>query len=265
MANEDRTAVARQAAESGASVAVERFRTEIDVEQKEGKTDVVTQADRDAQVAVIDAIREPYPEDAIVGEEDDELKVIPDSGAAWVIDPIDGTNNYVRGTRVWGTAVAAVRDEEPLAGATHFPALGDVYWTDGERTYRNGDPVTVSRTDDPEAGVVAPTLWWDFDARDQYGRACQAIVDRFGDLRRVGCAQAALASVADGSLDGVVTNLRANPWDTVAGVAMIRAAGGTVTDLDGERWRHDSVGLVASNGHVHETMLDAAQEIGRIE
>jgi myo-inositol-1(or 4)-monophosphatase len=67
--------------------------------------------------------------------------------------------------------------------------------------------------------------------------------------------------VADGQLDGVLTNVRANPWDSVAGVQMVRAAGGTVTDLAGDPWRHDSRGLVASNGAVHDAVLEAAREI----
>jgi len=261
MTGDDRVSVARRAAAVGAEVAVDRFRTGIDVERKASKTDVVTAADRDAQAAVIDVLQEAYPDDTIVGEEAGALKRVPDAGAAWVIDPIDGTNNYVRGTRLWGTAVAAVRAGDPVAGATNLPALGDVYWTDGDRTYRNGDPVTVSGRTDPETCAVAPTMWWDFDARDRYDRACRAIVERFGDLRRIGCAQAELAAVAEGSLDGVVTDVRANPWDTLAGVAMVRAAGGTVTDLDGDRWGHDSVGLVASNGAVHDAVLAAAREI----
>ncbi len=197
----------------------------------------------------------------VVGEEEGALKRVPDAGTAWVIDPIDGTNNYVRGTRLWGTAVAAVRDGEPVAGATNMPALGDRYWTGGDRTYRNGDPVTVSDRDDPETCAVTPTMWWDFDARERYDRACRAVVERFGDLRRMGCAQAELAGVAEGSLDGVVTDIRAHPWDTLAGVAMVRAAGGTVTNLEGDRWRHDSVGLVASNGRIHDSVLAAAREI----
>ena len=261
MGNDERVAVARRAAEAGAAVAVERFRTGIDVERKGGKTDVVTAADRDAQRAVVDVIREVYPDDAIVGEEEDALKRVPATGDVWVIDPIDGTNNYVRDTRLWGTAIAAVRDGTPVAGATEMPALGDSYWTDGDATYRNGDPVSVSDRDDPETCAVTPTMWWDFDERPQYRRACRAIVDRFGDLRRMGCAQAELAGVAEGSLDGVLTDIRAHPWDTLAGVAMVRAAGGTVTDLDGEPWRYDSVGLVASNGRIHGAVLDAAQEI----
>jgi myo-inositol-1(or 4)-monophosphatase len=259
--DDDRVAVARRAARAGAAVAANRFRTDNDVELKDGKTDVVTQADRDAQARVIDVIRDSHAADAVVGEEEDELKKIPPNGPAWVVDPIDGTNNFVRDLRVWGTAVAAVRDGEPVAAATCLPALDDAYWTDGETTYRNGEAVTVSDRDDPRRCTVCPTIWWGFDERDQYGRATNAIVDRFADMRRFGCAQAVLAMVADGQLDGVLTNVRANPWDSVAGVQMVRAAGGTVTDLAGDRWRHDSRGLVASNGAVHDAVLEAAREI----
>ncbi|WP_182021996.1 inositol monophosphatase family protein [Haloquadratum walsbyi] len=261
MTTSERISVARDAARAGAHVAVDSFRTKLAIEQKDAKTDVVTQADRDAQTAVIKSIRETFPEDAIVGEEEDALKVVPEDDTVWVIDPIDGTNNYVRGTRTWATVVGVVRDGVVTAGVITLPALNDNYWTDGESAYRNGTPVSVSETTDPEAGVVTPTMWWDFDSRNQYGNACQAIVDRFGDLRRIGSAQAALASVADGSLDAVITNLRTKPWDTLAGVAMVRAAGGTVTDLHGDTFRHDSIGLIASNGLIHSNALSAAQSI----
>jgi myo-inositol-1(or 4)-monophosphatase len=186
---------------------------------------------------------------------------VPAEGPAWVVDPIDGTNNYVRDVPVWGTSVAAVLDGEPVAGAPVMPALGDRYVTGGETTRRNGEAVTVSDRTDPETFTVVPTFWWDFDQRDQYARACETIVQRFGDMRRWGCAQATLAMLADGGVEGVVTDLVTNPWDTLAGVAMVRAAGGVVTDLAGERWRHDSEGLVASNGECHDDVLAAARDI----
>ncbi|GAB7020537.1 inositol monophosphatase family protein [Halostagnicola bangensis] len=258
---DDRADCALRAARAGASIAEDSFRTTLDVETKDGKTDVVTQADRDAQVAVIEAIREEFPDDAVVGEEDDELKEVPESGPAWIVDPIDGTNNYVRGLRVFGTAVAAVIDGEPVAGATVLPALEDTYRVGPEGVFRNERAISVSETADPEAATVCPTFWWDFDQRDQYAAANRAVVERFGDMRRFGCAQATLAMVACGGLDGTMTNLPTNAWDTVAGVAMIREAGGTVTDLEGERWRHDSVGLVASNGSIHDELLEATQAI----
>jgi myo-inositol-1(or 4)-monophosphatase len=257
----ERARLAERVANAGAAVALERFRTGIDVETKSGKADVVTQADRDAQARVVELIREEFPDDAIVGEEDDELKEVPDGGAAWIVDPIDGTSNYVRDIRVWGTAVAAVVDGETVGAAIALPALGDVYTADEAGAYRNGEPLSVSAESDPELSAVAPTMWWGFDRRDEFVGATREIVERFGDLRRFGCAQATLAMVADGALEGTITNVRCHPWDAVAGVYMVRQAGGTVTDLDGNRWRHDSIGLVASNGRVHDEALAAARAI----
>ena len=258
---ERRASVAERAARAGATVAEAGFRGGLTVEQKQGKTDVVTQADRDAQNRVIEVVRETYPEDAIVGEEEDELKAIPESGAAWVIDPIDGTNNYVRGVGVWATSVAAVVDGEPVAAANVLPVFDDVFVSDASGVTRNGDPVAVSEEADPDAFVVVPTFWWNRDQRDAYANANEAIVSRFGDMRRYGSAQVVLSLLASGGVEGVVTNLTPNPWDTVAGVHMVRQAGGTVTDLAGDRWRHDSEGLVASNDTNHDLVLDAARDI----
>ena len=257
---DERAAVAERAARAGGRVAHDRFRSDIAVETK-GEDDVVTEADRAAQRTVIESVREAFPGDAIVGEEGEERKTVPEEGAAWVIDPIDGTHNYVRDIRVWGTAVAAVVDGEPVAAATACPALGDVYTADADGAYRNGDPIAVTDVDDPRRAAVSPTLWWDHDARDEYANACEAIVRRFADMRRLGAAQVVLPTVAAGGLEGTVSNLRANPWDSVGGVFIVRQAGGRVTDLEGNRWRHDSTGLVASNGALHDEVLAAAREI----
>ncbi|PSP80073.1 inositol monophosphatase [Halobacteriales archaeon QS_1_68_20] len=257
---ERRKTVAERAAREGAEVAVEGFRAGLEVETKEGKTDYVTQADRDAQQQVVDAIRASFPEDPIVGEEEGTLGTVPEEGPAWIVDPIDGTNNYVREVPVWCTSVAAVVDGDPVAAANVLPALGDVYVAGPEEVTRNGDPISVSARTDPQSFTVVPTFWWDYDSRDEYARAATAVVERFGDMRRWGCAQATLGMIADGGIEGAFTNLRANPWDTVAGVHMVRVAGGTVTDLEGDPWRHDSEGLVASNGECHDEVLAAAQE-----
>jgi myo-inositol-1(or 4)-monophosphatase len=258
---ERRAVVAEEAARAGAAVAKEGFRDDLPVERKTGKTDVVTQADRDAQKRVVEVIHDSFPDDVVVAEEGDARKAVPESGAAWVVDPIDGTNNFVRDIPVWATSVAAVVDGEPVAAANVMPALDDVVVAGPDGVTRNGDPVTVSDHTDPEQFAVAPTYWWELDDRDAYARAADAIVTRFGDLRRFGSAQVTFSMAAHGGLDGVVTNLRMNPWDAVGGVHMVRAAGGTVTDLDGEPWRYDSEGMVASNGNCHEAVLEAAREI----
>ncbi|NKE37709.1 inositol monophosphatase [Natronococcus sp. JC468] len=258
---ERRADTAVRAARAGAAIAGEAFRTTLDVETKAGKTDVVTRADREAQVAVIEAIRETYPDDPVVGEEDDALKAVPESGPAWIVDPIDGTSNFVRGIRSFATAVAAVVDGEPVGAAIVCPALEDEYRSGPGGAFRNDEALAVSDCADPEAATVSPTFWWSRERRDEFAALNRELGDRFGDVRRFGCAQLGLAMVASGALEGITTNLRANPWDTVAGVHAIREAGGRVTDLEGERWRHDSDGLVASNGAIHAELLEAARGI----
>jgi myo-inositol-1(or 4)-monophosphatase len=259
----DRVALAERAARAGATVAEEHFRTDIDVEIKSGKTDVVTQADRDAQARVVEVIHDEFPGDPVVGEEGDEMESVPDHGPAWIVDPIDGTANYVRGIQTWGTAVAAVVDGETVGAANVFPALDDRYVADKNEVRLNGIPIRVSDRTDPETFTVVPTTWWPRDQRSAYADAFQGIVEQFGDARRYGCSQVSLSMVASGQVEGVISNRQAYPWDTVAGVHMIRQAGGTVTDLDGDPWVPSDGGLVASNGTVHETLLHAARDIGQ--
>jgi myo-inositol-1(or 4)-monophosphatase len=258
----ERADCALRAAEAGGAVALGSFREGVTVETKDGKTDVVTQADRDAQRRVEATIREAYPQEPIVGEEDNEPSTVPDEGPAWIVDPIDGTNNFVRGLPLWTTSVAATVDGRVVGGATVCPALEETFTLSGGEASHDGDRLAVSGRTDPETFVVVPTIWWGFDRRAEYGAICAGIVDRFGDMRRYGSAQYALALCAAGAVEGVVTNVRASPWDTVVGAGLVEAAGGTVTGVDGDSWRHDSVGLVASNGTAHDEVLAAARSAG---
>ncbi|GGK66578.1 inositol monophosphatase family protein [Haloarcula sebkhae] len=268
-----RAAVAERAARAGGIVAREQFRGDLSVESKANKNDLVTETDRDAQRQVVATVLEEFPGDRFLCEEDlstrarpeadydpEAVDSIPDSGSVWVIDPIDGTANYVRGMRLWGTVVSAVVDGEPVASVTYLPSYGDLYAAGPESVTRDGTQLSVSGRTDPETFAVAPVGWWDRDDRDEFGRLCSAVGDRFGDIRRLGSFQATLAHVADGALEGLVCTRPMAPWDTLAGVHMIRQAGGTVTDLDGEPWTHDSDSVVASNGEAHEAFVAAGNE-----
>jgi myo-inositol-1(or 4)-monophosphatase len=263
-----RAAVAERAARAGGAVARERFRGALTVETKANKNDMVTEADRDAQQQVLATIQAEFPTDTFVCEEDvgpvpgdDDVLVdeVPDAGATWIVDPIDGTANFVRGLPLWTTSVAAVVDGETVGSATYVPAQGDLYAA-GESATRDGTELAVSERTDPETFAVAPVGWWDRDDRGEFGRLCTAVVERFGDMRRLGSFQLTLATVADGGLEGAICTRPMNPWDTVAGVHMVREAGGTVTDIDGNRWTYDSHSLVASNGEDHEELLAAANQ-----
>ncbi|MDG5776341.1 inositol monophosphatase [Haloarculaceae archaeon H-GB2-1] len=264
-----RAALAERAARAGGVVAREDFRSAIPVETKSDKNDVVTQADRDAQQQVVSTILQECQNDALVCEEDaplplgvddvDVRETVPERGDAWVVDPIDGTANFVRGLDVWTTAVTAVVDGEPVGSAVYFPAFGDAYTAGPESVTRDGETLAVSERSDPETFVVGLLGRWDGDRKGTYDRLCHEIVDRFGDVRRLGSLQASLAYVASGALDAGILPAGAPPWDTLAGTHLVERAGGTVTDLEGDEWHHDSDGLVVSNGQAHEELLELVQ------
>jgi myo-inositol-1(or 4)-monophosphatase len=269
-----RAALAERAARAGGVVARNQFRETVAVETKSSKNDVVTETDRDAQAQVVATVREEFPDDRFLCEEElvsrsgpetaetapTAVDDVPATGTAWVVDPIDGTTNYVRGLRTWTTSVAAMSDGETVGAATYMPSMGDLYASGPDSATRDGTTLSVSDRTDPETFVVTPVGWWELDDRAEFGRLCSAVVSRFGDMRRIGSFQTTLAFIADGALDGAVCPTPTNPWDTLAGVHMVRQAGGTVTDLDGERWRHDSLGLVASNGEAHDELVAAAND-----
>jgi len=254
----DRHDMAVEAARAGADLAMELFRTTLDVETKESATDYVTEADRGAQRRVVERVTEQYPDDAIVGEEGDQRSTLRPGETAWVIDPIDGTTNYVRGIPVWMTSVAAVEDGETVAAANVCPPLGIEYHAGTHGATCDGEAATVSDVDELASSLVGPTLRYDRECT--YAALLDAISPVVGDVRRFGSAQATLSFVADGRLDAAVGLLKAHPWDTVAGVHLIERAGGRVTDLDGEPWTPDSEGIVATNGEIHDALLDALPE-----
>jgi myo-inositol-1(or 4)-monophosphatase len=256
-----------RAATAGGDTAMERFRsglaeeTKGDAERVVNAVDVVTEADRAAQRRVIERIRSVRTDGAVVGEEEDEAKTVPGEGLAWIVDPIDGTYNYVRDMVYWATCVAVVRDGEPLAAATVLPALGERFVAGAEEVRHDGRTVSVSDRTDPATFVVTPIALPPFGRRHASRAGIADLFERFGDVRRIGSIQITLALIASGALEGTVTASTTNPWDTVGGVHMVRLAGGTVTDADGNPWRPDSRGLVASNGTAHEELLAVAKRL----
>ena len=249
---------AERAAEAAGETAHELFRAEFETDTKDGKTDYVTTADYEAQEAAVGVLRDAFPEDRIVAEEGDAAKTVPADGRHWVIDPVDGTSNFAHGMPVWTSSVALVVDGEPVVSANRMPVMDDTYVA-GNDVRLNGERVCVSDVTDHEVFKIVPTVWWGYHRRDEFAEVSRRIVTGFGDLLRIGSAQAALSMLASGAVDAVVTNVDVNPWDSVAGVHMVRCGGGVVTDSNGDHWTTDSTGLVASNGEDHETVLETVR------
>lgn len=258
----DRESTAVRAGRRGGEEAYRQFRTDLTVETKAkkgeviGPSDAVTKADRAAQRHVVEEIEREFPEDVIVGEESDSRKSLPEEGIAWLIDPIDGTYNYVRGLEHWTTSVAVVENERPLVAVNDLPVMDDTYVATPEGVERNGTAVTVSDREQAEAATVAPIVIPSFGERGSYAMGVQRIVEEFGNIRRFGSAQVTLSLVATGAIEGAIGTINPHPWDTVAGAYLVEQAGGTVTDINGDPWAHDSHGIIASNGHIHEELVN---------
>ncbi|WP_458188146.1 inositol monophosphatase family protein [Haladaptatus sp. NG-WS-4] len=257
----DRTEMVVQAATDGAAFARRQFRTDLDVSTKDTRMDYVTDADRQTQRRVIETITDEFPDDTIVGEEEDAEKEIPENGDCWVIDPIDGTTNFVRGIPLWTTSVAAVRDTEPVAAANVLPVLDETYVANADDVHRNGEAITVSETNSLDVGVVAPILRYGGANRDEFTSVVSELSAVFGDMRRFGSAQATLSLVARGALDATVGVVEPHSWDTVAGAHMVDQAGGRVTDVFGAAWTPSSTGIIATNGTLHADVCTAVQRV----
>jgi myo-inositol-1(or 4)-monophosphatase len=263
-----RAAVTERASRAGGIVAKKQFRTALDIDEKSSATDVVTNADREAQEQVLATIAGEFPGARVVCEEDQAaiagvdveiLDSVPDSGDAWVVDPIDGTANYASEIRFWATSVAAISGGEPVAGATYLPSIGDIYTAGPESVSRNDEPMTVNDETDPDAFTVGLLGRWSPEESDRHGRFIRETTARFGDGRRFGSMQGVLALVAAGSLEAAIMPDPPEPWDSIAGVHLLRRAGGTATTVDGDRWRHDAGPLVVSNGECHDRVCEVAR------
>jgi myo-inositol-1(or 4)-monophosphatase len=148
---------------------------------------------------------------------------------------------------------------ETVAAATYLPAAEDMYAAGAETGTRNGNALAVSDRADPETFAAASVGRFERGSGADLGAIAGATVDRLGDLRRFGSMQSTLAFVAAGELDCAFATYTPDPWDSLAGIHLVRRAGGTVTGLDGESWTPDSEGIVASNGEAHEAVRAVAR------
>jgi histidinol-phosphatase len=247
--------LARDLADMAHVVAMDRFRAQdLQVETKPDRTPV-TDADRAVEQALRAALRESRPGDAILGEEYGGERV---AGRQWILDPIDGTANFLRGVPVWGTLVALAVDGRPVVGAVGAPALGRQWWgAQGEGAW------TVDSIGGPARRLAVSGVRELTDASFSYnslkgwqeeGRAedLLRLADCVWRTRAYGEFWSYLL-VAEGALD-VAAEFDLKPYDMAALVPIVEEAGGRFTAVSGEPGPWSGSALV-TNGHLHAQVL----------
>ena len=248
--------VALEAAKNAEDIIVSYYTGDaMKVEMKPDETPV-TLADRGAEKIIRETIKQAFPDHGFLGEEYGIEE--GDSSYVWIIDPIDATKNYIRKIPIFGTQIALMKGEELILGVSNAPLLNELLYAEVDQgAFLNGNPIKVSDVTNPEDAMVCHGgLKW-FVEKGTFPGTYNLINDAarsrgFGDFYMYHL-------VASARADAVV-EAAISIWDIAAITVIVREAGGKVTDIQGQAITTDTNSLVATNGALHNTVLDYFKE-----
>jgi len=224
-----------------------------------GRVDLVTEADREAEALIVGHISNRFPGHAVVAEE--SMPAAGDATHRWIIDPLDGTTNFVHGHPMFAVSIALEVDGELKLGVVHAPMMNETFHAERRGgAHLNGVKVGVSRVSALIDSLLATGFAYDRWDRPRNNLAeFSALTMATQGVRRGGAASLDLAYVAAGRLDGY-WELGLAPWDVSAGALLVEEAGGHVTDLSGgDGWR-DGSEILATNGELHDVLAARLDE-----
>jgi myo-inositol-1(or 4)-monophosphatase len=223
------------------------------VDVKSSVTDMVSDADRDAEAAITELLRAERPDDALLGEEG--AAEGGSSGRRWVVDPLDGTTNYLYSFPAWCVSVALEDDAGAVLGVVHDPVRGETYRAErGRGADLNGDAIRVRDHDDLGTALLATGFGYDAEVRRAQAEVVLRVLPLVRDIRRAGAAALDLCWLAAGRLDGYWER-GLKPWDWAAGRLIVEEAGGATIDLSGRRH-----GLVAGSPGLVEELAELVRD-----
>ncbi|HEY7688639.1 MAG TPA: inositol monophosphatase family protein [Dongiaceae bacterium] len=205
-------------------------RSDLRIERK-GKQDFVSEADKACEAFIVAALLRAFPEDAVLGEEGGSQNA--GSDAVWIIDPIDGTSNFIAGFPLWCVSLGLVVGRRAVLGIIYNPITDEIYTAlDGEGARLNGDRIRVSET--PTLDQARMGLGFSYRRPvAEHIRAVDACLSAGCEYVRFGSGALGMAFAADGRLDGYY-EAHINAWDVAAGLALVREAGGWTNDFLGK-------------------------------
>ncbi len=224
-------ALADRLAGEAAALSLERLgELRTDVRTKSSTTDMVSEVDEACETLIVDGIRAVRPDDGVLSEEGANAEST--TGVRWVIDPIDGTTNYLYGHPGYGISIAVEIDGEVVVGVVHDPIHAERFnAVRGGGATRNDAPIAVSTETELSATLVATGFGYDADQRVAQAERLARLIGSIRDIRRMGAAAVDLCSVACGRVDAYYER-GLNHWDLAAGALIATEAGATTGELD---------------------------------
>lgn len=232
--------------------------------QEKTKGDFVTNVDIESEKLILEHLGSRFPHDTLITEESDGS--IGDSSYTWIIDPLDGTNNFLRGIPLAGLLVALIKDDKPMLGLLANLVDDGIYFTEagngGFATNFNlqwKNKLSVSQRTLADSMIVISSNIAQ-DASHRQSRVIEAVFPRAASCRVFGVAANEFPYVANGSIEAIISN---NPksMDITAGSLLIEEAGGKVTTYDGKPWSPNMETIVASNGLIHDELLELIAKV----
>ena len=231
---------------------------DLKINNKEGINNWVTEADHAAEKAIIDVIKADFPEHFILSEEVGEIKT--GSDIKWIIDPIDGTINFASGIPLCCVSIGVEKNGEMILGAVYNPFINELFFAQkGFGATLNEKIISVSKkTEVLHSCLVTGFPYTYLDMPNGPLEIFERFVRKGVPVRRLGSAAIDLCWVAAGRFDGFF-ELSLSPWDTAAGYLIVQEAGGRVTDLNGNKYSPYQKQLVATNGLIHDELIEVIQ------
>lgn len=249
----DALALAERAAREAAALLLARWRRPGSVVTKSSLTDPVSDADREAEERIVALLRAARPGDAIVAEEGSSGEAAGRGAVRWLVDPLDGTVNYLYGIPHWAVSVAALDTEGALAGVVYDPVRDELYRASrGGGAWLGRVPLATTALAAAELALVATGYSYVAAEREEQARREGRFIGRVRDVRRFGSAALDLAYVAAGRVDAYYESF-GNPWDWAAGALLVSEAGGQVSEVAGVRT--GTPGMLASGRPLHDALL----------
>lgn len=244
------------AAKEAGAIIKQYFQGDFNVENKDTINNLVTEVDTKAEAKIISVIKETFPEHSIISEEVGEL--LQKSEYKWIIDPIDGTVNFAHGIPICCVSIGLLHHDEMLMGAVYNPMMNELFFAEkGKGAYLNDKPIKVSEKSDFRKAFLVTGFPYKWPKTNEHPiKVFERIILEGLPVRRLGSAAIDLCWVACGRFDGF-WEYNLNPWDVSAGYLIVLEAGGRVTDFSGSECSVFDKETLATNGLIHNSLLNA--------